>query len=67
MKMKYCGNFHYRISGSHIGSYEEFCVAACFMIFSCLAYSSTLKMEATGCSEALVDFQQLTDYNKLCT
>jgi hypothetical protein len=31
--------------------------AACFMLVSCLAYSMTLKMEATCSSETLVDFQ----------
>jgi hypothetical protein len=32
--------------------------AACFMLVSCLAYSSTLKMEAMWSSEMLGDFQQ---------
>jgi hypothetical protein len=31
-----------------------------FMLVSCLAYSSTLKMEATCCSEMSVDFQWTT-------
>jgi hypothetical protein len=34
--------------------------ANCFMLFSCLDYSLTLKMEATRCSKTLVDFQQAT-------
>jgi hypothetical protein len=32
----------------------------CFMLVSCLAYSSTLKMEATCSSETSVDFQRTT-------
>jgi hypothetical protein len=42
--------------------------ATCFMLVSCLAYSSTLKMEATYFSETSVDFQR-TDgvkFQKLC-
>jgi hypothetical protein len=35
-------------------------LAACFMLASCLAYSSILKMEATCSSETSVDFQRLT-------
>jgi hypothetical protein len=35
-------------------------LAACFMRVSCLAYSSTLKMEATFFSEASVNFQWTT-------
>jgi hypothetical protein len=34
--------------------------AACFMLVSCLAYSSTLKMEATCSSKTLADFQLTT-------
>jgi hypothetical protein len=34
-------------------------IAACFMLFSCLVCSSTLKME-TYSSKAFVDFQQTT-------
>jgi hypothetical protein len=33
-------------------------LANCFMLVSCLAYSSTLKMEATCSSEMSVDFQR---------
>jgi hypothetical protein len=40
--------------------YSILLLAACFMLFSCLAYSSTLKMEATCFSETLVDFQWTT-------
>jgi hypothetical protein len=36
------------------------CFAACFMLDSCLAYSSTLKMKETCSSETSVDFQQTT-------
>jgi hypothetical protein len=32
--------------------------AACFMLVSCLAYSSSLKMEATCSTKILVDFEQ---------
>jgi hypothetical protein len=35
-------------------------LAACFMIVSCLAYSSILKMEAICSSETLVDFHPTT-------
>jgi hypothetical protein len=34
--------------------------AACFTLVSCLAYTSTLKMEETCSSETSVDFQQTT-------
>jgi hypothetical protein len=34
-------------------------LANCFMLVSCLAYSSTLKMEVTFSSETSVDFQRL--------
>jgi hypothetical protein len=36
-----------------------------FTLVSCLAYSSTLKMEATCSSETLVDFQLTTRYYSL--
>jgi hypothetical protein len=36
------------------------CFAACFMLVSCLAYSSTLEMEATCSYEMLIDFQLTT-------
>jgi hypothetical protein len=32
-------------------------LATCFMVVSCLAFSLTMKMEATGSSEMPVDFQ----------
>jgi hypothetical protein len=32
----------------------------CLILVSCLAYSSTLKIEATGSSEISVDFQRTT-------
>jgi hypothetical protein len=32
----------------------------CFILISCLAYSSTLKMEATYSSETSADFQRTT-------
>jgi hypothetical protein len=35
-------------------------LATCFMLVSYLAYSSTLKMEATCSSETSVDFQRIT-------
>jgi hypothetical protein len=35
-------------------------LVACFMLVSCLAYSSTLKMEVTCSSESSVDFQRIT-------
>jgi hypothetical protein len=39
-------------------------LATCFVPVSCLAYTSTLKMEATYSSEMSVDFQQTTQpYN----
>jgi hypothetical protein len=46
-----------RILGSHSGDFEEFYhqFAACFTLVSCLAYSPTLKMEATCSSETSVD------------
>jgi hypothetical protein len=33
-------------------------IAVCFLLLSCLAYISTLKIEATRSSELPVDFQQ---------
>jgi hypothetical protein len=33
-------------------------LGACFMLDSCLAYSSTLKIKKTGSSETSVDFGQ---------
>jgi hypothetical protein len=38
-------------------------VAACFILVSCLTYSSALKMEATYSAETSVDFS--TDYTAL--
>jgi hypothetical protein len=35
-------------------------LTTCFMLVSCLAYSSTLKIEATCSPETLVDFQCIT-------
>jgi hypothetical protein len=35
-------------------------LAVCFMLVSCLAYSSTLKMEVTRFPETSVDFQRTT-------
>jgi hypothetical protein len=35
-------------------------LATCFSLVSCLAYPSTLKMEAICCSETSVDFQRTT-------
>jgi hypothetical protein len=35
-------------------------LATCFMLISCLAYFSTLKMEITSSSETSVDFQRTT-------
>jgi hypothetical protein len=35
----------------------------CFMLVSCLAYSSILKMEVICSSEVLTDFQQTTEYS----
>jgi hypothetical protein len=35
-------------------------LATCFMLISCLAYSSALRIEATGSSETSADFQQST-------
>jgi hypothetical protein len=63
-----------RMSVSHNGGYEHFHVfcyikpcsplkalpSACFMVVSCFAYSSTLKMQAIYTSEASVDFQLTT-------
>jgi hypothetical protein len=55
----------YRNLSSHNGDCETFfChlrdnalnLAACFMLVSCLAYSSTLKMEGTRSSETSVAF-----------
>jgi hypothetical protein len=37
----------------------EALLATCFMLVSCLAYSSTLKMEATSSSKMSDDFQQI--------
>jgi hypothetical protein len=36
--------------------------ATCFMLVSCLAYSSTLKIEATCSFETSVDFQWTTQH-----
>jgi hypothetical protein len=35
-------------------------LATCLMLVSCVAYSSTLKMEVTCCFKTLADFQQTT-------
>jgi hypothetical protein len=62
----------YKFWGSHSGDYEEFyllrytavltcwlaLLASCYALVSCLAYSSTLKMEATCSSETSVEFQR---------
>jgi hypothetical protein len=37
-------------------------LAICFMLVSCLAYSSTLKMVAACSSETSVDFQRIAWY-----
>jgi hypothetical protein len=39
---------------------QSYRLAACFMLVSCSAYSSTLKMEATCSSETSVDFRRTT-------
>jgi hypothetical protein len=63
-----------RIGGSHSGGYVEscllgynavasqptLCLPPAFTLVSCLAYSSTLKMEAKCSSETSVDFQRTT-------
>jgi hypothetical protein len=36
--------------------------SVCYLLVSCLAYSSTLKTEATCSSEMSVDFQQVTPH-----
>jgi hypothetical protein len=38
------------------------CIATCFMLVSCSAYSSTLKMETILSSEMVVDFQWTTQH-----
>jgi hypothetical protein len=35
-------------------------IVACFMLVSCLAYFSTLKMKATSSTKTLVDFEETT-------
>jgi hypothetical protein len=40
--------------------YMQDMLAACFILVSCLAYSSTLKMETTCSSETSVDFHRTT-------
>jgi hypothetical protein len=40
-------------------SQAEFCLSPAFTLVSCLAYSSTLKMEASFSSETSVDFQRI--------
>jgi hypothetical protein len=40
--------------------HKQTAIRACFMLVSCLAYSSTLKVESTFSSETLVEFQQIT-------
>jgi hypothetical protein len=55
-------------TGSHRTDYKDFCLleyetvllATCFMLVSCLAYSSTVKMKATCSSERSVEFQRST-------
>jgi hypothetical protein len=42
------------------GSKHSLQTATRFMLFSCLAYSSILKMKATCSSETLADFQRTT-------
>jgi hypothetical protein len=37
-------------------------LAACIILISCLAYSSTLKMEVTCYSETSINFYQTTRY-----
>jgi hypothetical protein len=36
--------------------------ASCFVLVSCVAYSSTPKIEVICCSETSVDFYQITRY-----
>jgi hypothetical protein len=42
------------------GTNKQALLATCFTLASCLAYSSTLKIEATCSSETSVDFQWTT-------
>jgi hypothetical protein len=43
-----------------IAIFSDVMLATCFILVSCLAYSSTLKMEATYPSETLIDSQRIT-------
>jgi hypothetical protein len=43
---------------SHAGNKHEALLATCFMLVSCLAYSSSMMMEVTFSSDTIVDFQQ---------
>jgi hypothetical protein len=49
----------------HEGGSSQTLLPVCFMLVSCLAYSSTLKMEVTHCSETMVDFHWTTQHNTL--
>jgi hypothetical protein len=62
-------NVHRRVSmrmhtvhqvGHQMGSEQSTLLAACFMLISCLAYSSTVNMKARCFSKTLVDFQWTT-------
>jgi hypothetical protein len=60
----YCRIYHHIARWNSTDISEELVTeappAACFILVSCLPYSSTLKMEATCSSKTSLDFQQAT-------
>jgi hypothetical protein len=52
--------FWRNIEFSSVGSKKQADLVTCFMLVSCLTYSSTLKTEETCLSETSVDFQRTT-------
>jgi hypothetical protein len=57
------GTYYLHLQGQRISqeiSTNETLFVTCFMLVSCLAYSSTLKMEVICSSETSVDFQRIT-------
>jgi hypothetical protein len=62
--MRYISNVKDRLKGTKKFfqqiSFVQALLATCFTLVSCLAYSSTLMMEATCFPETSTDFQRIT-------
>jgi hypothetical protein len=59
VKQLFGGTYYLHLQGQTYAE-QEASRATCFVLMSCLACSSTLKMEVTRSSKLLVDFQQTT-------